>query len=193
MVLNGKTVTIATDIPKSNILCNIAWEKGMLVLKNMIVNNRDDFREELNGYLREGVECVFVEDLRILGRSYRIIADTLTDFKTNNVKVIFSDWELDPMYSGFDAVISAMRDLAKHDSKERARLTRIGMDAKHFIDPPRKRKLPMKEIAELRVKGLGWSTIARQVDIPIPTIMGRREDIEIYMELNGYFDKRKKR
>ena len=194
MVLNGRTVTIATDTAKSNTLCNIAWEKGMVVLKNLIVDSRTDYKEELKGYLKQGVECVFVEDLRILGRSYRIIADILMEFKMNNVKIVFTDWELDPMYSGFDAVISAMRDLARHDSKERGRLTSLGMrNAKHFIDPPKKRPLPMKEIAEMRVRNLGWSTIAKNIGVPKATVMDRRDDIEKYMEKNGYFDKRRRK
>lgn len=192
MVLNGKTITIATDVAKSNVLCNIAWDKGMVVLKNMIVDSRTPFKDELKEYIKQGVECVFVEDLRILGRSYRIIADTLMEFKIGNVKLVFSDWELDPMYSGFDAVISAMNDLAKHESKERSRVTKLGM-AKHFVDPPKKRKLPMKEIAELRVQGLGWGTIAKQVEVPAATLIGRKDDIEMYMEKFGYFDRRKKR
>lgn len=193
MVLKGNTVTIAKDVAKSNHLCNLAWDRGLVVLKNMILDERSDYLDELNGYLKQGVESVFIEDLRILGRSYRKITDALIEFKKNNVTLVFSDWELDPMYSGFDAVISAMNDLAKHESRERGRLTKLGMKgAKHFIDPPKKRPLPMKEIAELRLKNLGWATISKKVGIPRQTLVDRRDDIERYMEKNGYFDKRRK-
>lgn len=187
-----KAVTIATDSETSNILCNMAWDKGLVVIKNLI-DYRGDSLKEIPEMIKNGLGYVYAEDLRVLGRSYSKISETLLELRKNSIPVIFPDWELDPLREGFYDVIKAMDDLAKHDSKERSRTTSIGMTVrKHVIDPPKKRKLPMKEIAELRLKNYGWATISKMVSVPRQTLIDRRKDIDEYMEKNGYFDRRLK-
>ena len=187
-----KVIVIANDEKVSNRLCNMAWSRGEVVLSN-IIEYRGDRIPDLYESLKYGAEKIYAEDLRTLGRTYRKIAENLTEIRKYNIKVIFPEWELDPMYNGFESVIMAFRDLGKRDSEERGRLISKGMkEAKHSPPLTKKRPLPYKQIAELRVKNLGWNTIAAKIGIPRSTLIQRRKDIDAYMQTHGYFERMRK-
>ena len=184
-----RVITIASNDKVSNRLCNMAWERGEIVLTSLI-DYRGDNLPNLFESLKYGAEKIYAEDLRILGTTYRKIAENLKEIRRYSIKIVFPDWELDPMREGYEAVLMAFSDLARHDGEERGKLISKGMkEAKH--SPPRvsKRPLPYKQIAEMRVKNLGWNTIATKLDIPRTTLLQRRKDIDAYMKTHGYYDR----
>lgn len=181
-VTRKKVVTFATDVPTSNKVCNLAWDKGYIVLHNF-VNDVDALLKEV---AREEASEVFMDGIYEICPTFSKGADILSEIKRHNVKVVTPEWELDPLYSSFDASINVLRDLAKQDTRKRSEAIKIGQRySKNRYGKkagrPRKR-MPMKEVAELRAKGLSWSRISKEVNIPKTTLVDRREDIQKYIE-----------
>lgn len=181
-LIREKVITFATDVPTSNRICNLAWDRGHIVLHNF-VNDVDAMLIEV---AREEVSSVYMDGIYEICKTFSKGADILTEIKRHNVKVVTPEWELDPMYSSFDASIDVLRDLAKQDTRKRSEAIKIGQrysKVKYGRKAGRPRaRMPMKEVAELRAKGLSWSRISKELDIPKTTLIDRRDDIQRYIE-----------
>lgn len=186
-------ITFATDVATSNRMCNIAWERGHIVQENIIDGKKDGIDRLLKVVAREEITSVYIEGLYEICRTFKLGAEVLTEIRRHNIKVVMPEWELDPMYSSFEAAIEVLNDLAKQDSKKRSEAIKTGQRYSREkygrkCGRPR-RKLPVKEIAELRAKGLAWTRISKELDIPVMTMVDRKEDIELYIKDWGLNDK----
>lgn len=182
MVMRDKVITYATDVPTSNRICNLAWDRGHIVLHNF-VNDVDAMLVEV---AREEAGAVYMDGIYEVCKPLRKGVEILSEIKRHNVKVITPDWELDPMYNSFDAAIDVLRDLAKEDTRKRSEAIKIGQRYSknkygRVAGRPRKR-MPMMEVAKLRAQGLSWSRISKELDIPKTTLIDRREDVQRYIE-----------
>lgn len=180
-------VTFANDVVTSNRMCNLAWERGLVVKENIIDT------EDSNGIKRllmilsyEEVNAVYVEGLYEFSKSFKKGAEILTEIRKHNVKIVMPEWELDPMYGTFEAVIQVFRDLAKQEGKRRSENIKAGQrysKEKYGRKAGRPRtRLPLHEIAELRAKNLSWERISKELNIPKMTLYDRKDDIERYMK-----------
>lgn len=179
-----RTVTLASNVPISNMLCNMAWDKGLIV-SNLIGSG--SLKEFLRFIEEEEPTEVYVQSLKLLGSTNGQIADSLRKIRPHGTVVIFPDWELNPSDTHYDTVLRVFDDMWKYEVSGRLDVQRMGREyGKHI--PPKivKRKLPMKEICSLRAKGYGWATISKDTGIPRTTLIGRKKDIEDYMNKNGY-------
>lgn len=181
-------VTFALDVPTSNRLANTAWERGLIV-KESVLDDKGGIPRLLEIVAQEEVVAVYVDNISDLCKTFRKGSEILTELRRHNMKIVFTEWEMDPMYHDYEAVQNALHDLIRKDSKTRSEAIKMGQ--RYSLEKygrkagrPRKR-LPLKEIAELRSKGLNWSRISKELDIPKMTLHDRKADIELYMKDYG--------
>lgn len=187
--LGGRQTVLvfAKDVETANKMCNIAWERGCIVKESIADDEKTDGIKRLLMVLSyDEASAVYMEGLYELSKSFKKGAELLTEIRKHNVKIVMPDWELDPMYGTFEVVIQVFRDLAKQESKRRSINIKAGQKYSREkygrkCGRPRTR-LPLKEIAEMRAKGLTWERIAKELDMPKMTIYDRKEDIERYMK-----------
>lgn len=182
MVMREKVVTYATDVAISNKICNLAWDRGLIVLHNF-VNDIEGMLKEVG---REEAGAVYMDWIYEICKPISKGIEILTEIKRHSVKIVTPDWELDPMYSSFDSVIDVLKDLAKEDTRRRSEAIKIGQRYSKqrygkVAGRPRKR-MPMMEVAKLRAQGLSWARISKELNIPKTTLIDRREDIQKYIE-----------
>ncbi len=176
-----EVITYATTVKLSNQACNRAWEDGCSVAKN-IVGDMKDLYEQIRSY-----DTVYMEYIDEFGRGYDELSPILEHMRSNNITIKLRDWELDPMYNGYDCVIKALKDTQEYSKVllgtyiSNGMSTAKEMDYRTRIGRP-KRRLPMTEICRLRRQGLGWSTIAKKLNVPYSTIYCRRKDIDLNIE-----------
>lgn len=162
----------------------MAWDKGLIV-SNLIGSS--SLKEFLRFIEEEKPTEVYVQSLKLLGSTNGQISDTLRRIRPHGTMIVFPDWELNPSDTHYDTVLRVFDDMWKYEVSGRQDVQRMGREyGKHI--PPKivKRKLPMKEICTLRAKGYGWATISKDTGIPRTTLIGRKKDIEDYMNKNGY-------
>lgn len=177
-----EVITYATTVRLSNQACNRAWEDGCVVVKN-ILNDMDCLYDLIKKY-----DTVYVEYIDEFGRGYDDLSPVLQHMRMNNITLKLRDWELDPMYNGFDCVVKSLRDTKEYSKILISRYIAEGMVNSETYSMCKKkgrpkRRLPMTEICRLRRKGLGWSTIAGKVGVPYSTIYSRRHDIELNIDM----------
>ena len=182
MVLRDKVITYATDVPTSNRICNLAWDRGLIVMHNFV----NDVEGMLKEVAREEADAVYMDGIYEICKPLTKGIEILSEIKSHNVKIITPDWELDPMYNSFNAAIDVLKDLAKEDMRVRSEAIKTGMRySKHkygrVAGRPRKR-MPMMEVAKLRAQGLSWGRISKELDIPKSTLMDRKDDVQRYIE-----------
>lgn len=179
-------VTFALDVPTSNRLANRAWENGLIVKESVVDGKIDGIARLLEIVAREEVVAVYVDTLSDLCKTFRKGADILTEIRRHNLKIVFTEWEMDPMTHDFEAVLYALRDLIRRDRKTRSEAIKRGQrysEEKYGRKAGRPRKrLPLHEIAVLRSKGLSWNRVSKELDIPMMTLYDRKADIERYMK-----------
>lgn len=176
-----EVITYATTVKLSNQACNRAWEDGCIVVKN-ILNDMDTLYQMIKKY-----DTLYIEYIDEFGRGYDDLHPILEHMRMNNITLKLRDWELDPMYNGFDCVIKALRDSKEYSDVRIGKLISTGMvdahtlDYRHRMGRP-KRRLPMTEICRLRRQGYGLNTIAKRLNVPYTTLYGRRKDIDLNIE-----------
>ena len=180
-------ITYATDVPTSNKLCNLCWSKGLIVKENIIDSNKyDGIKRLLEVVAKEEITTVYIDGIYELCKTHSQGAKALEGILRHNIKIVMPDWELDPLSSSFSVAVMVLKDLAKAESKRRSDAIKVGQrySAEKYgrkCGRPR-RRLPLKEIAEMRAKGLTWARISRELDIPKMTLHDRKEDIELYIK-----------
>lgn len=177
-----EVITYATTVKLSNQACNRAWEDGCIVVKN-ILNDMDTLYDLIKKY-----DTVYMEYIDEFGRGYDDLSPILQDMRMHNITIKLRDWELDPMYNGYDCVVKTLRDTKEYSKVLVSRYIAEGMVESETYNHckkkgRKKRRLPMTEICRLRRKGMGWSTIAQKVDVPYTTLYGRRKDVELNIDM----------
>lgn len=182
-------VTFALDVPTSNRLANRVWEDGCILKESVVDGKIDGIARLLEIVSREEVVAVYADSLSDLCVTFRKGAEVLTELRRHNMKIVFTEWEMNPLSHDYEAVLYALKDLIQRDSRSRSEAIKRGQrySAEKYGRKggrPRK-KLPLKEIAEMRSHGLTWKRISKELDIPVMTMHDRKADIELYMKDYG--------
>lgn len=190
--MDGRTedaVSFALDEETSKRLNDNAFDRGLNVVESIVDGKTDGIDRLMKAIRHEEVSVVYVDSLWDLCKTFRKGAEILTEIRMHNLKIVLPDWEIDPLRDTFEAVIHTLSDLSKRDSKYRSDAIKRGQrysEEKYGRKGGRPRKrLPLHEIAVLRSKGLAWSRISKELDIPTMTLYDRRESIELYMKDYG--------
>lgn len=176
-----EVITYATTVKLSNEACNRAWDDGCIVAKN-IVGDMDLLYESIKTY-----DTVYLQYIEEFGKGYDDLFPILEHMKMNNITLKLRDWELDPMYIGYDCVVKSLRDSKEYTQVMISRYITKGMiDAKELNFRNRmgrpKRRLPMTEICRMRRQGFGLNTIAKRLNLPYSTLYRRQNDINLNIE-----------
>ena len=114
-------------------------------------------------------------------RSVKHLCETIEIMRDHDAKLIFSDMEFDPKNPNSQLTINILSAIAQWEREIISTRTREGMQ--HRIAKGQKfgkaqRELPIHHIALMRIKNMGWQSIAKELGIPKTTIIDRRKDIE---------------
>ena len=110
-------------------------------------------------------------------RSVMHLCEVIKELEKYNVRLIFSDLEFDPKNPNSALTINILSAIAQWEREIIYARVKEGMNhrkSKGQVFGKAKRDIP--------VHGLGWKTIADQLDIPRTTIKGREEDINAEIE-----------
>lgn len=118
-------------------------------------------------------------------RSVMHLCEVIKDLEKYEVRLIFSDLEFDPKNPNSALTINILSAIAQWEREIISARVKEGMNhrkSKGQVFGKAKRDIPVHRIALMRMNGLGWKTIADQLDIPRTTIKGREEDINAEIE-----------
>lgn len=114
-------------------------------------------------------------------RSVKHLCETIEILKDKEAKLIFSDLEFDPENPNSALTINILSAIAEWERQIISQRTKEGMQhrkSKGATFGRTQRDIPIHTIALMRMRGMGWLTIAKELDIPRTTIKGREKDIE---------------
>lgn len=118
-------------------------------------------------------------------RSVRHLCETIEILKENEAKLIFSDMEFDPDNPNSSLTINILSAIAEWERQIISQRTKEGLahrKSKGMVLGKAKRDIPIHTIALMRMRGMGWATISKELDIPRTTIKGREKEIAAEIE-----------
>lgn len=155
--------------------------------------NRPQWKILMEKIEKEEIDGIMALRLDRVMRSVKHLCDTISIIKKHHAKLIFSDMEFDPDNPNSQLTINILGAIAEWEREIISTRTREGMQ--HRISKGQKfgraqRDIPIHKIALMRINGMGWKTIATELDIPRTTIKGREEDINREIDIiKGVSDK----
>jgi len=118
-------------------------------------------------------------------RSVKHLCETIDTLKDNEAKLIFSDMEFDPDNPNSALTINLLSAIAEWERQIISQRTKEGIahrKSKGVKFGREQRDIPIHTIALMRMRGMGWATISRELEIPRTTIKGREKDIVAEIE-----------
>lgn len=143
--------------------------------------NRPQWKLVTNKVINGETDGIMALRLDRVMRSVIHLCDTMELMRKYNAKLIFSDLEYDPENPNSELQINLMSAIAQWERQIIAKRTSEGMrhrKSKGAVFGRKQRDIPIHTIALMKMRGMGWNTIAKELDIPRTTILGRKEDIE---------------
>ena len=118
-------------------------------------------------------------------RSVKHLCETIEILKENEAKLIFSDMEFDPDNPNSALTINILSSIAEWERQIISQRTKEGIahrQSKGVVFGRAQRDIPIRTIALMRMRGMGWATISKELDIPRTTIKGREKEIAAEIE-----------
>ena len=143
--------------------------------------NRPQWKLVIQKVINKETDGIMALRLDRVMRSVIHLCDTMELMKKHNAKLIFSDLEYDPDNPNSELQINLLSAIAQWERQIIAKRTSEGMQHKKSKGAKfgrAQRDIPIHTIALMRLRGMGWLTIANELDIPRTTIKGREKDIE---------------
>ena len=142
--------------------------------------NRPQWKVIMTKVENNEIDGVMALRLDRVMRSVKHLCSTIEMMEKHDVRLIFSDMEFDPKNPNSALTINILSSIAEWERQIIGQRTREGLNHRKNNGATlgrEKRDIPIHRIALMRINGLGWKTIATQLDIPRTTIKGREKDI----------------
>lgn len=143
--------------------------------------NRPQWKLIIQKVINRETQGIMALRLDRVMRSVKHLCETIDILNKNEAKLIFSDMEFDPHNPNSALTINILSAIAEWERQIISQRTREGMQqrkSKGATFGRAQRDIPIHTIALMRLRGMGWLTIAKELDIPRTTIKGREKDIE---------------
>lgn len=152
--------------------------------------NRPGWKALLSDARAGSFDAVLVVKLDRIMRSLRLFLSELEDFQSMHVQLIALDYGvLDPSSASGKLMISFLAAIAEWEREINSERTKAALKAKKDAGirlGKEPRKLPLHDIALMRIAGKSWTEIADLTDIPRTTINDHRKRIEAeIVKING--------
>ena len=144
--------------------------------------NRPKWKDVMRKAFERKIDGIMALRLDRVMRSVQHLSSTVEQLKTYNVKLIFSDFELDPGSPNSMLTLNLLSSIAEWERQIISARTREGLAHRKSkgvkLGPKFRDDIPLRTIAKLRVEGKGWKAISKETGIPKSTLLDRREQIE---------------
>ena len=143
--------------------------------------NRPQWKLVIQKVINGETDGIMALRLDRIMRSVKNLCDTIDILNKHEAKLIFSDMEFDPKNPNSALTVNILSSIAEWERQIISQRTKEGIkhrQSKGVKFGREQRDIPIHTIALMRIRGMGWSTIAKELDIPRTTIKGREKEIE---------------
>lgn len=175
-----------------DVLRRIAESRGFTIFREYVDYasgkdaNRPQFQLMMSDASKHRFDAIFAVRIDRIMRSLSNLSSIVQDLQRYHVKLMFTDFELDPSNPSSTLVFNVLSSIAEWEREIISKRTKEGLSHaanNGKIIGRRKRELPIRKIALMVIEGYNLTKISKTIGIPRTTLYDHKHDIDSEIEL----------
>lgn len=136
--------------------------------------NRPQFKEMMAAARKHKFDAIMAVRIDRIMRSVAHLNYVLQELKEYNVKLVFSDMDLDLSNPNNKLIFDIIGSIAEWERQLLSTRTKEGLayarEKGKVLGRSRRDDIPISDVLRMRQEGMGWGTISKQLKIPVSTL-----------------------